>query len=265
MYYSPQQQQQAYQQPVPAGPRVSPGVLFGVSLWRLVIVASAFIGFGAAMSKSKSGSALTALSQQGSLLVGVVYVGLLLYPLFVAGRRHEPRSPWWRGAMVILMLLVSITFMAIMNGSLGQTWSLFEHLITPLLVLVDFLAVGRNQVAVKWWHPITWTAFPLAYLIYYVSAGLRLYGSFLNPKKSSFPGTVTGFIVAVLVVGYLLFLFGILKASATGQRPPKTPQGYPQQQYYQQPYPQQYQQPPQQQLYVPPPNQPPPPGYPPTR
>ncbi|MFD1046917.1 response regulator transcription factor [Kibdelosporangium lantanae] len=124
----------------------------------------------------------------------------------------------------MLLLLVCVTFITIMGGSLNKTWSLFEHLITPMLVLVDFLAVGRNQVAVKWWHPITWTAFPLAYLIYYVSAGLHMYGSFLNPKKSSFAGTVAGFVVGVLFVGFLLFLFGMMKASATGQRPPRRQQ-----------------------------------------
>ncbi|GAB3879408.1 hypothetical protein GCM10029964_031700 [Kibdelosporangium lantanae] len=280
MYYPPQQQQQAYQQPQPTGPRPSAGVLVGVSLWRAAIVASAIVGFSAALARSSADAALPALSQQASLLAAIVYTGLLLYPLFVGGRRHEPKSPWWRGVMVVLLLLVCVTFITIMGGSLNKTWSLFEHLITPMLVLVDFLAVGRNQVAVKWWHPITWTAFPLAYLIYYVSAGLHMYGSFLNPKKSSFAGTVAGFVVGVLFVGFLLFLFGMMKASATGQRPPRRQQqpypGYPQYGQYQQPYPQQPQAPqqfqpqyppsgPQQQLYVPPPNDPPPPGYPPTR
>src|SRR5262249_36824669 len=72
MYYPPQQQpQQAYQQqPAPEGPRVTPGALVGVSLWRAAIVASAFIGFGAALSRSSVAGALPALSQQASLLAG---------------------------------------------------------------------------------------------------------------------------------------------------------------------------------------------------
>jgi phosphoglycerol transferase MdoB-like AlkP superfamily enzyme len=200
-------------QPVwPVEPRVSPGVLLGVTIWRLAIAASAFIGFGAALSALSK--PMPALSQQASLLVGVVYTGLLIYPLFTGGRRHEPRSPWWRGAMTVLMLLVCVTFLAVMGGDLDDTWSLFEHLITPMLVLIDFLAVGRNQAAVKWWHPITWLTFPLAYLIYFVAADLKLYGSFLNPGKSSFPGTVVAFICALLALGYLLYGFGKMKKAA---------------------------------------------------
>src|SRR4051812_27180298 len=107
MYYPPQQQQQAYQQqPEPTGPRPSAGVLVGVSLWRAVIVASAIVGFSAALARSSADAALPALSQQASLLAAIVYTGLLLYPLFVGGRRHEPKSPWWRGVMVVLLLLV---------------------------------------------------------------------------------------------------------------------------------------------------------------
>jgi hypothetical protein len=246
--YPPQYRQQA------AVPKVNPGVLAGVSIWRLLIVASAFIGFFAAMSRGKAANLLPALSQQASLLVGIVYIGLLLYPLFTAGRRHEPRSPWWRGAMVILLVLVCITYIAIIGGKLNSAWSLFEHLITPLLVLIDFLAVGRNQTAAKWWHPFTWLVFPLAYLIYYVAEGLRLYGSFLNPSKSSFPGVVAGFIAALVALGFLLYGFGKIKKSAVRQA--KQP--------YQQPYPQQYQQ--QYQQPCPVQQQPvPPPGYYPNR
>lgn len=240
---------QPYPQPVP--PRVNPGVLAGVSLWRAVIVASAFIGFFAAMSRGKAANLLPALSQQASLLAGIVYTGLLLYPLFTAGRRHEPRSPWWRGAMVILLILVCVTYITIIGGKLNSTWSLFEHLITPLLVLVDFFAVGRNQAAVKWWHPLTWLVFPLAYLIYYLSAGLRIYGSFLNPDKSAFPGVIAGFIAALLALGFVLFAFGKVKKSAAG--PPQPMYQYPNQAYQYPAYPQAYPVPQQQPV--------PPPGY----
>jgi hypothetical protein len=223
-----QQQFQPYPYPQVTAPKVDSEILVGVSIWRLVIVASAFIGFFAAMSRGKAANLLPALSQQASLLVGIVYTGLLLYPLFTAGRRHEPRSPWWRGAMVILLVLVCITYIAIIGGRLNSVWSMFEHLITPLLVLIDFLAVGRNQVAVKWWHPFTWLAFPLAYLVYYLSAGLRFYGSFLNPAKSMFPGVLAGFIAALLALGFLLYAFGKLKKSAGRQVQPPYPQPYPQ-------------------------------------
>jgi hypothetical protein len=223
-YWGPQQyqpQQQHWSPPVE--PRVNPGVLAGVSLWRLVIVVCAFTGFGAALGKMRD--PWPGLSQQASLLTGVVYTGLLLYPLVTGGHRHEPRSPWLRGAMAVLLLLVAVTFLTIMGGDLDETWSLFEHLLTPLVVLIDFVAVGRNQVAVKWWHPITWLSFPLAYLVYFLAAEVRLYGSFLNPNKSGFAVNIVGFIGALLAVGFLLYGFAKLKASIT--RPaPVPPPGY---------------------------------------
>lgn len=190
---------------------MSAGVLLGVTLWRLVIATCAFVGFGAAVAIMND--PWPALSQQASLFTGLVYVGLALYPLFTGGRRHEPRSPWLRGATSVLLLLVAVTYMAIIEGDLDETWSLFEHLITPLVVLVDFVAVGRNQAAVRWWHPLTWIVFPLAYLVYFIATDPGLYGSFLDPDDSDFAGVVAGFLGAVVAAGYVLYGLAKLKAA----------------------------------------------------
>lgn len=242
-----------WQQP-PRRQKVSAGVLLGVSLWRLVIVACALTGFVAAVAKYAFGSAIPGLSQQASLLTGFVYLGLLCYPIFTGGARHEPRSPWWRGALAVLLLLVGVTYLTLMSGDLDETWALFEHLLTPLAVVIDFIAVGRNQAHVKWWHPLSWIVFPLAYLGYFLAASLGLYGGFFDPDDSGFAGTLVGFIAAVIAVGYVLY--GIAKLKSTiamgnaGAHPlyqqPPYPQQQFQQQYPQQPYPgsqPQYQQP----------------------
>jgi hypothetical protein len=210
------------------------GVLVGVSVWRVVIAAFGFVGFGAAMATGND--PWPGLSQQASLLTGVVYLGLALFPVFVGGRSHEPRSPWLRGAMTVLLLLVSVTFLTIMGGDLDETWSLFEHLLTPLVVFADWAFVGRNQAAVRWWHPLTWVVFPLAYLVYFVAADPGLYGSFLDPDDSDFAGTVAGFLVAVVAAGYLLYGIAKLKtgiARANGQPPAPGPPPW----HGQQPYP----------------------------
>jgi hypothetical protein len=200
-------------------PRTGAGVLVGVTAWRLVIAAFGFVGFGAAAAVMDD--PWPGLSQQASLLTGVVYAGLALYPVFTGGRGHEPGSPWLRGAVTVLLLLVSTTFLTIMEGDLDETWSLFEHLLTPLVVLVDFVAVGRNQAAVRWWHPLTWVVFPLAYLVYFVAAEPGLYGSFLDPDDSAFAGTVAGFLAAVVAAGYLLYGIAKVKAAAVrGAAPP---------------------------------------------
>lgn len=236
-------QQHAYAPgPYPPQPqRVDPGVLAGVTVWRLVIVVCAFTGFGAAVGQADLDSVMPGLSQQASLLTGICYLGLLCYPLVTGGQRHEPRSPWLRGALAVLLILVSVTFMTLMEGDLDETWSLFEHAITPLVVLVDWLAVGRNQAAVKWWHPLTWLAFPAAYLVYFVADDVQLYGDFLDPDSDDFGLTVAGFLLGVVVAGYVLLACALIKTAngANGQRGTTGAPGP----YGQQPYGQQPQQP----------------------
>jgi hypothetical protein len=236
---------------VPVTGRVSPGVLVGVSLWRVVIIVFAFTGFTLAVSGGGSiDGEFAALSQQASLVTAIGYVFLLLYPLFTGGRRHEPVRPWLRGALVVLLALVSVTFLTLLGGGLDETWSLFEHLLTPLAVLADWLFVGRDQRAVRWWFPFTWLAFPLAYLLFYIayvgSTGEPIY-AFLDPSAGDFVGVVFGFLAAVLAFGFVIYGTGKLKGAiadgpARVPAQPAVPPGWAQ------PYP-----PPQQQ-------QPPPPG-----
>lgn len=192
--------------------RVDAGRLAGVTVWRLLVAGCALYGLGAALAVLNG--PWPALSQQASLFAGVVYLGLALYPLFTGGRRHEPCSPRLRGATAVLLILVSVTYLTILEGPLDESWSLFEHLLTPLVVVVDFVFVGRNQAAVRWWHPLTWIVFPAAYLVYFIAADPGLYGSFLNPDDAGFPGVVAGFLVALVAVGYVLFGAAKVKAAA---------------------------------------------------
>jgi hypothetical protein len=195
------------------GGRASPGVLFGVSMWRLVIVVFAIIGFSLAVSASSGSGALAALSQQASLVTAIGYLFLLLYPAFTGGRRHEPDSPWVRGALVVLLGLVSVTFLTMLGGALDETWSLFEHLLTPLAVLADWLFVGRDQANKRWWFPFTWLLPPLAYLVFYivyVGDGYPIY-PFLDPHDGDFVGIVFAFLAGVLAFGYVVQGLGKLK------------------------------------------------------
>jgi hypothetical protein len=192
-------------------PGLARPALVGVTVWRLVVATCGFVGFGAAVAAMDD--PWSALSQQASLFTGVVYLGLALYP-FLAGA-PEPRSPWLRGATCVLLLLVAGTYMSLMEGDLGSVHSLFEHLLTPLVVLVDWVLVGRNQAAVRWWHPLSWLVFPLAYLVYFMVDRPLLYRGFLNPDSGDFPGMVAAFTVAVLAAGFVLY--GIAKTRAQAQ------------------------------------------------
>lgn len=221
--------QQPYQHAYPQYPppfrpveQVGAAVLLGVSLWRLAIIACALYGFSDATGWTAN---FEGLSQQASLVTAIVYTGLLGYPAFTGGRRHEPRSPWLRGATTVLLLLVAGTFFGIMGGD--ADYLPFEHIYTPLIVLVDWLFVGRNQRAVTWWHPLTWIAFPLAYLVYFLAGGVyeSLY-SFLDPDGDEFAGMIAGLLAGVVAAGYLLYGTGKLKAAIGGQAPAPYP-GYP--------------------------------------
>lgn len=193
--------------------------MVGVTVWRLVVAMCGFVGFGAAVAVVDT--PWSALSQQASLFTGVLYLGLALYPLLTGA--PEPRSPWLRGATCVLLLLVAGTYMSLMSGDLSSMYSLFEHLLTPLVVLVDWVFVGRNQARARWWHPLSWVVFPLAYLVYFVVDRPRLYRGFLDPDSGDFPGTVAAFLVAILVAGYVLY--GIAKTRAAMTQAQPVPQG----------------------------------------
>jgi hypothetical protein len=210
-----------YQPPHQPEAPVKPAVLIGVSLWRLAIIGCALYGFGDATGWSEN---FEGLSQQASLATGIIYTGLLLYPVFTGGKRHEPRSPWLRGATTVLLLLVAGTFFGIMGGDFD--YLPFEHVYTPLIVLVDWLFVGRDQAAAKWWHPLTWIAFPLAYFVYFLAGGIyqSLY-SFLDPDGEEFAAVVGGLLFGVVVIGYLLYGAAKLKG-AIGDANKPTPRQY---------------------------------------
>lgn len=196
-------------------------VLIGVTLWRLVIVVFALVGLFAAIEESGNGaSSLEALSQSASLLAAIVYGGLLLFPLVTGLRWHEPRTAWWRGATTVTLLLVAGVFLTMLSGDLSGTPSLFEHLLTPMIVLIDWCVVGRNQANTRAWTPLTWLCFPTLYLLYYNAADLELYESDFSLRfdNSDFMSYFPGFVAGLIVAGYALFLIGRVKASVAAQQ-----------------------------------------------
>lgn len=201
--------------------RVSPAVLVGVSAWRLVIVGCALYGFSDATGWTDD---VEALSQLASLFAALGYLGLLLYPLTTGGTRHEPRSPWLRGAIAVLLLLVASVFFTVMDGDVG--YLPFEHVVTPALVLADWLFVGRDQASTRWWFPLTWVLPPLAYLVYFLASDVHEYlYPFLDPADEGFPRMLGGLFCLVLLLGYVLHGTGKLRAnrsSAARQHPPVT-------------------------------------------
>lgn len=101
-------------------------------------------------------------------------------------------------------MLVCVTYLTVIDGDLDTTGSLFEHLVTPLVVLADWVIIGRTRTA-RWWFPPSWIVLPLLYLIYFVLADVQLYRNFLDPTSADFGLTVGQFLLALVAAGYLLY------------------------------------------------------------
>lgn len=165
-----------------------------VAAWRLLIVASA--ATGVLLAARQYDVWWTALSQLSSVAVVVVY-GVIAF--------REPRSPWLRGALATDLSLVALAYLPMQNGNLTDPYSVFEHLLTPALVLVDFVLVGGNQHRVRWWHPITWLAPPAAYLAWYVGSDLGVYAALDLQQPTTFAGRVGALLALVLAAGFTLY------------------------------------------------------------
>lgn len=199
----------------PPEPRPSPIVLALLTLWRMAVALCGLLGVYLVVSEVDD---LYFLSQLGSLAVGVVYIGLALVPVVTAGRRHEPPSSWLRGAMAVLMSLIAITSIVLLDPALDDPGFLLEHLITPVVVVVDFVFVGRGQFRTRAWEPLTWIALPLAYFVFLLATGVQAYQSIFDTESPEFVPTVLGFFGALIVCGYVLFglakLIGAIRTPA---------------------------------------------------
>ena len=212
-------------------------VLVGVTVWRLLVAAVAWYGFdqGTGYSQEPPWESswgwrpLAELSQQASLLVVVCYLGFALYPLLLRGRRHEPRRSWLRGALVVTLWLVSVTAIFVLDngGQLDRRGFLFEHLITPIIVTVDFLCVGRGQDALRWWYPLTWATPALAYFVALAFTGFRLYGIFDPDDPGQITLVASAFFAAIIGAGYLCYGLCKLRAQLLGHRAPAPPIAVP--------------------------------------
>lgn len=176
-----------------------------LTAWRLGIATSGAVGV--ALAAAQYDVWWTALSQLASLAVVVGYLWLAAYP-FVGDHGDEPPSPWLRGCLATQMLLVSLAFLAMQHGNLTDPYSLFEHVLTPVLVVVDFLLVGGNQAAVRWWHPLSWLLPPVAYLTYYVGGDLRVYAALDTGDGLAFVSRLGVLALLVLSAGFFLYAVG---------------------------------------------------------
>lgn len=161
--------------------------------WRLLIATSGAIGV--LLAAMQYDVWWTALSQLSSLVVAATYLLLAIGPRW--------RWTWWRGALATVMSMVCVGFVAMQHGNLLDPYSLFEHLLTPILVVVDYVLLSRGARA-PLWHPAVWAVLPLPYLAWYVAADLGTYAALDPAHPAQLTTRVAALLALALVAGYSL-------------------------------------------------------------
>ncbi len=174
-----------------------------VAIWRLLIAASGAVGVWLAALQHDVW--WTALSQLASVAVAVTYAVLAAHVRVPSSARLPYAAPWLRGMLATLMLLVSIAYLAMPRADLSDPYSIVEHLLTPALVVIDFLVVGHLRDGVRWWHPLTWLVPPAAYLGWYVAADLGVYAALDPGRPTEFVPRTLMLLVLVLASGAFVY------------------------------------------------------------
>ncbi len=188
-------------------------------LLRVLIVAAVLIALIAVETSSRSGVLwrLTTFTYQANALAAAYY----LWSLF--STRAADRAGV-RGAVVLYVVVAGVIWNLLLTGySMGYTpANMLLHIVMPVLVVVDWLVVGRSQRHVRWWHPLVWLVYPAVYVVIALlvlnSAGRRAPYYFLDPDSVGMVVVVAN--IGLLAVFILLLGYGI---SAVGRTSTGTP------------------------------------------
>ncbi|WP_111765597.1 Pr6Pr family membrane protein [Nakamurella deserti] len=196
--------------------RWSPPALAVVTGWRIVLAGAAWAGFVLGMTRGDvwRWPNLAYWSQFSTLLVALTATGSLVAPLVVRGRSEWPRGSL-RGAATTYTTLTLVVFPLLLSGTYDDLDGQLMHLVVPVLAILDWVLVGRNQAGVRWFGPLLWLIVPLLYLPVYVvrsNASRPLYG-FLDPARGDFTGWVLILLAAVLLIGHLYWAVGRARAA----------------------------------------------------
>jgi len=159
---------------------------------------------------------------QSNLVLGLVLIASAAYP--------RTRMPlWWDhlfGALVFYLVMTGLIYVLLVAppGEPWWSWDMYwpqlaHHRLAPLIVALDWLLVTRT-VPGKWWRPLVWLCYPVAFLVFsWVRGaidGWYVY-DFLDPTLeggwSAVLTTTAQVLVAFLVVALLVHFAGNLRAA----------------------------------------------------
>ena len=175
-------------------------------LLRVLIVAAVVIAFVAVETSSRSGVLWRRITftYQANLLAAVYCAWSLFSP------RADARAGL-RGAVVLYVVVAGLIWNLLLTAySTGYTpANILLHIVVPVLVVVDWLFVGRSQRHLRWWQPLAWLVYPAAYVVLALvvlnKVGRRAPYYFLDPDSVGLPVVIVNIgalALFVLVLGY---------------------------------------------------------------
>ncbi len=157
---------------------------------------------------------LSAFTNEVNLLAGAVLAVSGLVP-----RERLPR--WWdglRGAVTLYLAVTFVVWIVLLEGlptaGVITPWVNFVvHRLMPIVLVVDWLLIPAAYAA-RWWRPIGWMAFPVAFLAYSLVRGAFVGWypyPFIDPRGpagyagliGSTGGILIGFLAAALLIDQL--------------------------------------------------------------
>ncbi len=202
--------------PMPdAGPDRSPAA----TVLGIAIVANIVLAFVIVSMTSRSGLwwRFSTFTYEVNLLAAAYFLWALAKP--AAARRLSGL----RGAVVLYVVVAGVIWNVYLTEmSMGYTpQNIMLHVVSPILVGLDWLLIGRSQEHLTWWHPLAWLAYPLVYLIgvlvYLNSERGRFLYYFLDVDQIGLAGLARNVVLLAIgfaALGYLVLGIGRLAAAA---------------------------------------------------
>ncbi len=197
---------------------------------RVAIVATILLAFLITATTSRSGLwwRFSTFTYEVNLLAAAYFLWAVARPA------AAQRLPGLRGAIVLYVVVAGVIWnLYLTEMSMGYSvQNIMLHILSPILVGLDWLLIGRSQSRVTWWHPLAWLSYPLLYLVailvYLNSERGRFLYYFLDVDQIGVPGLARN--VALLAIlfaalGYLVLGVGRLAVAARrtlgmNRRPP---------------------------------------------
>jgi len=189
---------------------------------RIAILATILLAFVLVAATSRSGLwwRFSTFTYEVNLLAAGYFLWAVLRP--AAARR----LPGLRGAVVLYVVVAGVIWnLYLTEMSMGYTvQNVLLHVVSPVLVTLDWLLIGRSQGRVTWWHPLAWLGYPLLYLIallaYLNSERGRFLYYFLDVDQIGITGLARNVVLLAIgfaALGYVVLGIGRLAAAARGR------------------------------------------------